>query len=1540
MSLSQPGSRGSRSNRLLAARRRRLHSGPAKRTMLLEQLEQRTVLSADGLGSSVDAHLTVERPEYDPSSILVRFRPGAASANNPASIMPGTSNGRVFSLVPGLRVVKLGQGVGVEAALHKFRANPNVLYAEPNGRVQTMQTPSDPSFSSLYGLHNTGQTGGTPDADIDAPEAWNITTGNSNTLVAVIDTGIDYTHPDLAANIWTNPGEIPDNFTDDDGNGYVDDVHGYDFAYGDSDPFDDNYHGTHVAGTIGAVGNNDAGVVGVNWTAKIAAVKFLDADGYGSWEGAVAAIEYAVAIGARVSNNSWSGQGGSTALYDAIAAAGAAGHLFVAAASNEGWDADANPMYPAAYDLPNIISVAATDHNDERAYFSNWGATSVDLGAPGLDIYSTFPGNGYGYLSGTSMATPHVTGVAALAFSLAGNVSYTEIRDAILGSVDPIDALSISGPTPVATGGRLNALGTLEALGMAVAGSTPAAGAIVSTAPTDFVVHFSHSYDADTVQPGDLKVNNVAATSLTQTDSDTVTFHFGATPVTAQGVQTMHIDAGALAADPSSGLPNLLVHEWNATFRYDAVQMQVTSTNPPDGSAVQLALTSLDVNLNEVVDPNSVSESDLTLSQGSATGFSLQNGGTTIRFTLSGITSEGTLNASIAAGALTDGFGNPNQAFAGSYSLDIGTIPFPTPLVSVAPLGSLIYDPPYAGLLHAGDTDSFTINVDAGQTITVVVDPSAALRPTITLSGPLGGFASATAAGQDAVLQTVGPTTSGLYTVTVGSAGGSGAYTLEIILGAAVEMESHDGPPGTIQNIDASFIPLLKGATRGAVLGQTDASDPTQPVFSANFDSGIDGFVASGLWHRSNGHRFEGGHSPEYSMYFGAGEKYVQKGNRPVTFTEGTYEVIKKGKNGGAQSSTGTLTSPNINLPAGGQLTLDFNYLLQTQGSTTLDLARLQIKPTSSATWTTLASYNGVAESNSWRSADPVDVSAFAGQEVQIRYLFDTVNAQDNNFEGWYVDDVRITNNSPHDSYSFTAGADKNVTVVLDTQGGGDINVLLRNAAGVVLQAGAAGALNADKMIYNFDLPAAGVYNLAITGQSNTPYSLVVTLGAVFDRELNNSFATAQSMDGVVGSLGYLGVEGRVGYFTDFAEFSTSPEAAIIQAGLTPVQITNISSFDLSTIDVLMVNESNNGGLSAALSGRLAAIQTWVEGGGVFMVHDRFVSIESGVPESNPFLLGQSGIEVLRDFANGPDLDVIPPGSTLVISGPHGTITDSSLDGGNYSNHGFALGSSLPASAVRILSAGPDSNNVAAFSYPLGGGAVYYSTIPLDYYLDSPYGQPAENLAMVYTPNMLTYGDTLNPSPASDWYSVTAVAGATLELLTTTPGDGPGQPANGLDPRIELYSPAGVLVASGVDLADGRNEAINFPVLVGGLYRIRITAEGGTTGEYFLDPIQTVPPPPPPLLVASTARPQKTGKAGTAASASLLASAATPQKQAANQLLLDSASVDKLFAGAGQAGHKTTWYGPRPQADVADSLLDLVTSSVTRGKKGSARARH
>jgi hypothetical protein len=319
---------------------------------------------------------------------------------------------------------------------------PGVEYAEVDYIVRHNLVPNDPSFTSLWGLRNTGQSGGTPGADIKAVSAWDISTGSSQTVVAVIDSGVLRTHPDLAANTWVNPDEIPGNGIDDDGNGLVDDLYGWDFANNDSDPTDDNSHGTHCAGTIGAVGNNGVGITGVAWNVKIVGLKFLGSNGSGSTSNAVKAVDYCFRKKIRISNNSWGGGGYSSSLYNAIKNAQSVGHLFIAAAGNNGRDNDATPHYPSSYDLPNVISVASIDRYDARSSFSNWGLTSVDLGAPGSSIYSTILNNGYGSKSGTSMATPHVAGAAAVLLSYRPGWTWQQLRDALFQNVRLTTAMS------------------------------------------------------------------------------------------------------------------------------------------------------------------------------------------------------------------------------------------------------------------------------------------------------------------------------------------------------------------------------------------------------------------------------------------------------------------------------------------------------------------------------------------------------------------------------------------------------------------------------------------------------------------------------------------------------------------------------------------------------------------------------------------------------------------------------------------------------------------------------------------------------------------------------------------------------------------------------------------------------------------------------------------------------------------------------------------------------------------------------------------
>jgi len=424
------------------------------------------------------------QPQHASDRIIVRYKPDAKGPDETLSSFMNNTNKKLGGTVmadfspmgiSGMQIIRPPDNRTAEEAISEYTNQPDVLYAEvdrlislsPNETVDLVTnsvsssgsssvTPNDPGYSLQWGLHNSGQSPfyGTAGADIDAPIAWNTTTG-SDVVVAVVDTGVYYTHEDLADNIWTNSGEIAGNGIDDDGNGYIDDIRGWNFCSGTNNPIDDNGHGTHCAGIIAAVGYNGVGVTGVNWKAKIMPLKFLDSSGSGYTSDAISAILYANTMGAKVISNSWGGSGVSRALKDAIDASSA---VVVCAAGNDADNIDTTPLYPASYNSSNIIAVAATDYNDKLASFSNYGPKSVDIAAPGVTIRSTYKNNQYAYLSGTSMATPFVSGVAALVSATNSSLSNAEIKEKIMSNVDAISSLS----GKVTSNGRLNAANAVE----------------------------------------------------------------------------------------------------------------------------------------------------------------------------------------------------------------------------------------------------------------------------------------------------------------------------------------------------------------------------------------------------------------------------------------------------------------------------------------------------------------------------------------------------------------------------------------------------------------------------------------------------------------------------------------------------------------------------------------------------------------------------------------------------------------------------------------------------------------------------------------------------------------------------------------------------------------------------------------------------------------------------------------------------------------------------------------------------------------------
>ncbi|MBT3201177.1 MAG: S8 family serine peptidase, partial [Phycisphaerales bacterium] len=494
------------------------------RLLLSGAIESAELVSIDWYGQTIQAHA---------DEWIVRLDDGIAgkqytSLLESELVEKGIAAGSLASIgqsqfgllrAPGLSIKQVNAWAG------KYSG---VLYAEPNFvySISSGVTPNDPALTngSLWGLNNTGQSGGTADADIDAPEAWSITTGSSDVVIGVIDTGVDYTHADLVGNMWVNPGETVGDGIDNDANGYIDDVYGWDFVNNDNDPMDGHGHGTHVSGTIGGVGDDGSGIVGVNWDVSIMALKFLDDSGSGSTGDAIAAIDYATmmrqyyGINVVATNNSWGGGMYSSALLDAIETAGQEGILFVAAAGNESQNNDVVTHYPSDYNSQYILSVAATDRDDELASFSNYGAVAVDLAAPGVSIYSSVPGNGYASYNGTSMAAPHVAGVVALLAASQPDAAAGEIRDAILAGVDPI--ANLTGLT--ATGGRLNAYSSLLMLGTfgpRVMSVNPSGFA----APVDEInIHFSENLLASSVVGANFMLRNNGPDDTFDTADDNV----------------------------------------------------------------------------------------------------------------------------------------------------------------------------------------------------------------------------------------------------------------------------------------------------------------------------------------------------------------------------------------------------------------------------------------------------------------------------------------------------------------------------------------------------------------------------------------------------------------------------------------------------------------------------------------------------------------------------------------------------------------------------------------------------------------------------------------------------------------------------------------------------------------------------------------------------------------------------------------------------------------------------------------------------------
>jgi subtilisin family serine protease/subtilisin-like proprotein convertase family protein len=542
---------------------------PRRQPLTLEVLEDRTLLSTTPTTILDLNGLSVNSNKYSLTDILVHFEQAPGKQGGPA-IVAGTSLGSALPLATGYYQVDLGKGMTVDKALAEYRAEKGVLSAEPDYELTVSTVSNDPLLSQQWGLKNTGQNGGTPGADIHAEQAWSVINSSPKVVVAVLDTGVAYNDTDLAENIWINQADIPAywytktsatsgynkivykseiktatpgviTFRDlnnpvnaglvwkSDGNSLVDagdllrptsqggweqsgksnDLIGWNYANGNNNPVDNNGHGTNVAGILGAVGNNGAGVAGVDWNVQIMPVKFIGADGYGSVSNFISALNYAVSHGAKITNNSWEGAPYSQALYDAFLNAQEHGVISVAAAGNEGTNNDANPDYPASFSqaLNSVVAVAATTNTDQLAPFSNYGPHSVDLAAPGVNILSTIPGNQYAAWSGTSMATPMVSGAMALVWGEHPTWSYSQVINQVLNTTDKLPSLQ----GKVETGGRLD---LAAAVGWNLTTrTTPAISSVKPVGPTsnsmnEIVLTFNEAIDVSSVSASAITLTN------------------------------------------------------------------------------------------------------------------------------------------------------------------------------------------------------------------------------------------------------------------------------------------------------------------------------------------------------------------------------------------------------------------------------------------------------------------------------------------------------------------------------------------------------------------------------------------------------------------------------------------------------------------------------------------------------------------------------------------------------------------------------------------------------------------------------------------------------------------------------------------------------------------------------------------------------------------------------------------------------------------------------------------------------------------------
>ncbi|MDH3602554.1 MAG: S8 family serine peptidase, partial [Candidatus Tectomicrobia bacterium] len=839
--------------------------------------------------------------------------------------------------------------------------------------------------------------------------------------------------------------------------------------------------------------------------------------------------------------------GRSGLLNWAVGMADAAGILFVAAAGNEGADNDESYVSPANLDFPNVIAVAASDQSDNLLGSSNFGATSVDLAAPGISIRSTARGGGYRTLFGTSAATPHVAGVAALLWDEYTHATCSQIKHLILSAVDSVP----SHTNKTVTGGRLNAFQAFDPElwdlfpDMAITSNTPANNALIRTALVEFALAFTDPYDSASLDAADFKVNGIPADHAiipTSAIPDTVTFIFDASPLVANGPQTMSVSTGSI----SRLIDGRGVLAWSAPFDFDARTMQVVSTEPSADSVVPPGSPlSLRIHLNETYDPDAVQIGDIQLNQGVVSGLNLIDGDT-IEYMIIGVV-DGLLAFEIMPGAWADSFGLPNPLLSGGFVVDADEVSLPEDLRAMPPWGSLIYEQKTLGAIsHEDDVDRFTMDINDGQTVALVLDPAALLELQVALLDPSGASLGAvsSAAGQDAML---GPLMTsggaGTHTIEISSAGTStGAYTLVTILNAAKESEQHGGAANdtrlTAEDLDASFVTLTGVSKRGAVIGRLPRtrSDSNARFHRANFRSGVFG--------------------PAWSAYSSAGGGLGDSNrNGVIPAGVGQYKLglaaMEAGERGVIKEAIWT-----VDLSGLSDMELRFDY-----GGLGLERATFGGNFFGHFPADGIAvSEDGVYWTPVWTPPHEdyvsgvysVDLPEMDCERCKVKFqLYARADEDPQEIQVW--EDIAITalaapvEQPPpsEDWYSFTAQADERVSLLAAAftpaatlSAEGAVQVELYDDAGVLLAQRESITRNVTSYVTEFLAPHDGRYHARVKGHGE--YSLVVTRNVTFHVEYPEE-ASPSNLQDISASGIVLGMHGPAVVPWQYSSFRAEP---------------------------------------------------------------------------------------------------------------------------------------------------------------------------------------------------------------------------------------------------------------------------------------------------------------------------------------------------------------------------------------------------------------